>query len=252
MENEMNLYDKLAAVNKAIIGAIPYAGPALSEIICALIPNQRLDRAIRFLNTIAEKVEELSESIRADKEKISLIETGLRASANSTYKNKCEWTGNIVICGLSSKVEVPIAEELIEIVEELNREQIILLYYYCTYYHRSIVQKGQFMSRFQELFRLQNEFVRDTDERAMLESKRLLNHKKLATLGLIENDLRIPELPDYNISGTLRRDHLELLKRQIHELNKRIIEYNNSDKYRPTDLGKMVIDTMLIAEKSLQ
>ncbi len=248
----MNLYDKLAALNRAIVGAIPSAGPALSEIICAIIPNQRLDRAISYLNTIAKKVEELSESIQSDKTKISLIETGLRASANSSFKQKCEWIGNIVIGGLSSNVEVSIAEGLIAIIEELNQEQIILLYYYTSYHNEPMIQAANFMQRFKEVFRLQNEFIRDTNERSLLESRRHLNHTKLAKLGLIENDLSIPKLPDFNISSKIRKDDIEFLKRQIHELNEKIIEYNASDKYKPTSLGKLVIQTMLIKEESLE
>jgi hypothetical protein len=252
VKDEMNLSDKLAALNRALVGAIPYAGPAISEIICALIPNQRLSRAIKFLNTINYKVEELADSLQRNVGKVGLIETGLKAATNSNYEEKCEWIGNIVIGGISDKVEVPIAESLISIVEDLNREQIILLYYSAIYYHQSIVEKGKFVARFPEVFELHNEFIRDDEKRALLQNKERLNTTKLLNLGLIENSFRIPILPDHGISASYSRNDLEYLKKQLRELNRSIIDYNESTEHRPTELGRLVIETMMIKDDSLK
>ncbi len=252
MKDEMNLQDKLAALNRALVGAIPYAGPAISEIICALIPNQRLNRAIKFLNTISKRVEELADAVQKNIGKVDLIETGLKASTSANFEEKCEWIGNIVVRGISDEVEVSIAEGLISIVEELNREQIILLYYFAVYYDQSIVEKGKFEARFPEVFKLHNEFITDHEKRTLLQNKERLNVTKLLRLGLIENGKRIPTLPDHGISGSYNRNDLEYMKKQIQELNRSIIEYNNSNEHRPTELGRLVIETMMISDQSLK
>jgi hypothetical protein len=252
VDDRMNLSDKIAALSRAMVGAVPWVGPMLAEIVTALIPNQRLDRAIKYLSTIDRLVEELKDVIRADSERMALIETGLRASANSAYSQKCEWIGNIVNNGLTGAVDTSIAEGLVGIVEQLSQEQIIILYYYCTCYYDSIVKKDAFTQRFHEVFKVRNEFVADTTERAQLENRRKLNHIRLSSLGLIENAFEISRLPEFNIPYKYDKDTFDYLQKQLHKLNENIGRFFDSDDYKPTDLGQLVIKTMLVTEDSLE
>jgi len=101
-------------------------------------------------------------------------------------------------------------------------------------------------------FKIHNQFIRDNEERALLQNKELLNITKFLRLGLIENSLRIPTLPDHNISGSYNKNDLELLKRHLQELNKSIIKYNSSNEHKPTELGRLVIETMMMNDQSIK
>ena len=53
MENlERNNQDLIAIVGKSIVGVIPIIGPLLSEIVGTVIPNQRIDRLIKYVNVL--------------------------------------------------------------------------------------------------------------------------------------------------------------------------------------------------------
>ena len=85
MENlERNNQDLIAIVGKSIVGVIPIIGPLLSEIVGTVIPNQRIDRLIKYVNVLNDKLshipEEIINSIKTDESFIDLIEEIGRAS----------------------------------------------------------------------------------------------------------------------------------------------------------------------------
>ncbi len=246
-----NLSDKLAALNRAIIGIIPYAGPVLSEIICAVIPNQRLDRAVKFLKAIDSKVNELSKIIIEDQNKIRLIETGLKASTNSNFEAKCEWIGNIVNNGLDEKVDIHIADEIIQIVDELNYEQILILYHYCNHDKMTASQAEQFNTYYPELFQIHKFQSKDLEKHEILLNKDRLNVSKLSKSGLIIKEFKIPTSLRYGLESSSSKE-IELINDKFRSLEKVLNDFSNTNNYKPTKLGRLLISTMLISEKSFE
>lgn len=247
---ENNISDRLAALNRSIIGTIPCAGPALSEIICAIIPNQRLDRVVKFLKTIDGKVNELSQIIIEDQNKIRLIETGLRASSNSNFEAKSEWIGNIVNNGLDEKIDISIADEIIQIVEELNLEQIIMLYHYCNYRGVAIIYSEKFKSRFPEIFNIHNFRSTDPEKYQILLNKKILNISKLNKSGLIVKDINISKSLSLGSSSHSSQE-FEIIDKKIQSIQNALEQLNDNENYHPTTLGQLLISTMLISEESI-
>jgi len=244
-----NLSDKIAFLNKTIIGSIPYAGPMLSEIICAAIPNQRLDRVIAYLKSIDENVESLSNEIYQNESKIRLIETGLRASSNSIFQEKCLWIGNIVNNGLTEEIDTDIADEIIQIVEDLNFEQILILYFYCAFKHKSFSDKETFQLRFPETFKVSNFYLTDKEKHEILLNKKRLNISKLAKSGLIIKEVNISTSLAYGSNSSSSRE-LEIINNELEKIREAFNELNSTDNYIPTELGNLLIKTMMISENS--
>ena len=48
------------------------------------------------------------------------------------------------------------------------------------------------------------------------------------------------------------KSNIKNLQKQLYELNENIIKYNDTEKYRPTDLGRTVIKTMMLNESSFK
>ena len=46
---ERNKTDLLTSAAKSVLGALPYGGPLLSELIGNLIPDQRIDRLAKYI-----------------------------------------------------------------------------------------------------------------------------------------------------------------------------------------------------------
>jgi len=249
---EDNIYDKITSITKSLSSAlVPLVGTAIGELLSYFIPNQRLDRVCKYLGILNEKISELSEEIKRNKEKINLIDTGMRFSSNATFDQKCQWLANIVIQGLENKLEIPIADNIINIVSELNYEQIIILYYYTAYYRLNWVEKRKFTSKFPDLFDFSSLVSKDRQKYDTLKIKEKYNITTLLKLGLLENSIDIKNLSGYSISGSDPKKDISSLREQIKDFHKNISDYFHNDDYKPTDLGNLVISTMQINEETL-
>ena len=229
----------------------PGLGPFLGEVICSYIPNQRLDRVAEYLSKLNDTVEKLSDEISNDRNKINLIENGLKTSANSNFKEKCEWIANIVLKGLCDDIEISTAENIINIVSQLNHEQIIVLYYYVKYYSKPWTEKIEFTNKYKHLFDFGNLISRNPKEYDTLKNKEKYNFAVLENLGLLENDYVFSKLPSFGISSKIESNDLKMLQRQLYELNDNLIEYFRTGKYKPTELGSLVIENMNLLEETI-
>ena len=88
-ELEKNKTDLLTLAAKSVFGALPVAGPLLSELIGNLIPDQRIDRLVKYIIELERKLSDLSaERIREllkDSECIDLFEEGFVQASPSNY-----------------------------------------------------------------------------------------------------------------------------------------------------------------------
>ena len=248
---ENNDSDTIASTVKLYSNIFPGLGPLLGEIICNYIPNQRLDRVAKYLSELSDTVEKLFDELNTNKDKINLIETGLRISANSDFIEKCKWIANIVLKGLCNDIKIPTAENIISIVSQLNHEQIIVLYYYVKYYSKPWTEKIEFSSKYKHLFDFGYLITENRKEFDTLKNKEKYNFKILENLGLLENDYSFSKLPSFGVSNTVDSNDVKMLQSQLYELNDNLIKYFRSDNYKPTELGTLVIENMNLGESKI-
>jgi hypothetical protein len=249
---ENNKSDIIASAVKIYANILPGLGSSLGEIICNFIPNQRLDRIAKYLYKLNDIVEKLSYEIKTNKDKINLIETGLKVSVNSDFDEKCEWIANIVHRGLSDNIEIPIAENIISIVSQLNHEQIIILYYYVKYYSKPWTsKKTEFTKKYKYLFDFGYLLSENRKEFDKLKNKEKYNFKVLENNGLLESDYTFDKLSSFGISNSFDSNDIKMLQSQLYELNENLIEYLKTDKYKPTELGTQVITNMNLLESMM-
>lgn len=55
--------DLIASAGKSIVGAVPFIGPLLSEIVDHLVPNQRLDRLALYVTELELRLAQAEEKI---------------------------------------------------------------------------------------------------------------------------------------------------------------------------------------------
>lgn len=67
LNNDKN--DYISSILSGALGAIPFAGPLLSEIINYVIPNQRTDRIVDFVKDLAIELEKQRVDIESLKTK---------------------------------------------------------------------------------------------------------------------------------------------------------------------------------------
>jgi len=245
---EISIYNKediIASTVKSYLGILPYIGTALGEVVSFLIPNQRMDRITKYLLKLNSEMNELTDEIMRDKEKINLIETGLKSSVNSAFEEKCEWIANIVVNGLKDNIEITMADNIINIVSQLNYEQIIILYYYVFYKNKGITEETKtFKKKFNNIFNYEIFINDDIDMFNILKSKEKFNLITHANFGLLENRTQIYKLSRIDMLNITGNSEIEKLKSQLIDLNNSIVDKFNIDKYSMTVLGKEVIKAM--------
>lgn len=137
---ENKTQDGLALVLKGAAGAIPYAGGIVAEIIGELIPNQRVDRIVAFLQLLDQKVahmekEYLERQLR-DKHNTDLFEDACFQASRALGEERLEYIANALANSLTQEVVNYLSKKkLMWLLGELNDSEVIILtaYYYPQY-----------------------------------------------------------------------------------------------------------------------
>jgi hypothetical protein len=127
-----NPRDREAALIRSLVGAIPYIGSALSEIITALIPNQRIERVEKYLLYLQQELarlvpDNLQERIRTPAA-IDLIEDGAYQAARALSDERQRYIARCVASGIAADDVDHIREKrVLGILSQLDEEEILLL-----------------------------------------------------------------------------------------------------------------------------
>jgi len=134
-ELAQNKIDILSSTAKSILGAIPFAGPLLSELVSNLIPNQRIDRLSKYVIELDKKLSDLSidklRNLLEDEECIDLFEEGfVQASRAITDKRRAQ-IASVVRNGLDEdSITYSESKYILKLLQELNEQEIIWLRFY--------------------------------------------------------------------------------------------------------------------------
>lgn len=136
---EKSLQDKSSdyialAVNSAL-GAVPLAGPLLAEIAGNVIPNQRIDRIVKYAEQLQYRLGQLEESaVRAhltNENFTDLVEESLRQAARALTEERREYLASMVANSIKSEdIEFFESKHLLRILGELNDIEIIWLRFF--------------------------------------------------------------------------------------------------------------------------
>ena len=134
-ELEKNKTDLLTSAAKSVLGALPYAGPLLSELIGNLIPDQRIDRLAKYIIELERKLSDLSaERIREllkDSECIDLFEEGFVQASRAITNERQAQIASVVRNGLDDElIAYSESKYVLKLLQELNEQEIIWLRYH--------------------------------------------------------------------------------------------------------------------------
>ena len=134
-ELERNKTDLLTSAAKSVLGALPYGGPLLSELIGNLIPDQRIDRLAKYIIELERKLSDLStERIREllrDNECIDLFEEGFVQASRAITDERRTQIASVVRNGLDDEsIAYSESKYVLKLLQELNEQEIIWLRYH--------------------------------------------------------------------------------------------------------------------------
>jgi len=185
--------DIAALFVKAGMGVVPYAGSLLSELIVARIPNQRVDRLVRFAEKLESRLTDVERSLLdsqlGNEEFVGVLEEVISQATKSTTDERREYLASAIANGLSDKeVEHSETRRILTLLAELNDAEIIMLRFYLV---RTIGGDEDFREKHKNIVMRQMPVISapqsEKDKAAINE-----NYKEhLISLGLLENEYRI-------------------------------------------------------------
>jgi hypothetical protein len=126
-----NKSDYVTSAAKAALGTIPIFGSLFVELAGTVIPNQRIDRIVKFSQALERKLLNLEEFIRSqisDEQFTDLLEEGLRQSARSLTDERREHIASVIANGISSQdIEYIESKHLLRILNEINDIEVVWL-----------------------------------------------------------------------------------------------------------------------------
>lgn len=130
-----NKTDYLVSAAKGMLGAAPYVGPIITELIGNIIPNQRIDRISKFIQLLDERIKNIEkptiEQRLSDTDFVDLFEDSFFAAAKSLTDERRSYIASLLTNSLSSKdIAVSKAKILLHLLNELSDPEIILLQFY--------------------------------------------------------------------------------------------------------------------------
>jgi len=202
---------------KGLIGAVPFAGTALNELLFEARGRLKQNRINDFIKTFSEYLESLNENDlsldQLNKDEFGdLFENLILKVAKTSSKAKLEAFKNLLVNQLIEPRKLDFTEIIIDVIGDLVDKQIIILDSY--YYHSSIyVEKKKELRKYEKKHYTISEDNVKPSKNFMMAVK-----KKYKTANIMENQAK-------RIYAEKLRNDLSV---KINRLNKFLKEY---DKY---------------------
>jgi hypothetical protein len=132
---EQNKIDFLVASFKSVLGAVPFAGPLLSELAGNLIPNQLIDRLTKYVKELEERLSNIDrnkiEKVLNDEDGIDLLEEGFVQASRSLTDDRRKYIANIIANGINDQtIDYSESKYLLKLMQELNEQEVIWLRFF--------------------------------------------------------------------------------------------------------------------------
>lgn len=124
--------DRLAAIGKGIVAAVPFAGGLLAELVTLAIPNLREERIVAYLRQLAERLDRIEKeallALLRLPHNVQLVEQGGYAAADASSEEKIGQIATLVCRGLSDDERQTAAQRrLLKLLDEIDDEQYLML-----------------------------------------------------------------------------------------------------------------------------
>jgi len=134
---ETNKEDMMSLFVKSIFGIVPFGSP-IGEAITAVIPHQKLERVVDFVQVLNYKIKNAERKIEEHELKTQeftdLLEDSLSQASRALSKERLEYIASLLANSLTDEeLKHMETKKLLAILNEINDAEIIWLQYYALY-----------------------------------------------------------------------------------------------------------------------
>ena len=131
-ELQRNWEDLTVAAGRGAASLIPIIGPFFAEVIGVTIPRQRLDRVVKFVTELEQRLEsterEIFEQQLRNDEFADLLEEGFRQASHSLSDERRSYIASLIINGMNSEqIDIAESKHLLRILGEINDIEVVWL-----------------------------------------------------------------------------------------------------------------------------
>ena len=186
-EPQRNWVDLTVAAGRGAASLVPIIGPFFAEVIGVTIPRQRLDRVVKFITELEQRLEsaerEIFEQQLSNDEFTDLLEEGFRQASRSLSDERRSYIASLIINGMNSEqIDIAESKHLLRILGEINDIEVVWLRFHTV---ATIMGDDGYREKHREvlspLFAHSGSNQRDIDKAAL--QKSYIEH--LAQLGLL-------------------------------------------------------------------
>ena len=224
-ENELkrNKTDLLTSAAKSVLGALPYGGPLLSELIGNLIPDQRIDRLSKYIMELERKLADLNaERIREflkDDECIDLFEEGFVQASRAITDERRTQIASVIRNGLDDEsIAYSESKYVLKLLQELNEQEIIWLRYHLP---PTIDGDEEFLDKHKNVLKRVYATIRSDEfvaKKAALQESYIEHLERLGLISpqyTIDRDTGIPEFDTFTGRPAVSYHDITLLGRLV-------------------------------------
>lgn len=204
-----NRNDYIAMALKSGLGAIPVAGSFLSEIINNSIPNQRIDRIVKFAEILELRLSQIENSLLeiklSNENFLDLVEEGLHQAVKTADQDRrCHIASIIANSILSDDIAEIESKHLLRILKELNKIEVIWLR---SFLHNSLKGDEDFREKYKHILKPVSASLESSQTELDKSTLQISYKEHLSSLGLLE---KISELEALNGNSKLKTKNYEI------------------------------------------
>lgn len=198
--------DIITILAKGGLGAIPFVGSLIAEIVGNVIPNQRIDRIARFIELLEQRLGKLEEESLQSRlttpEAVDLLEDAFIQAARATSSERLEHIANVVANGLG-KEELNQAEikRMLWLLGHLNDSEIVILRSKLASTNEDLQRDADFRQKHEQLLAPDMAHMGSSEDEFEEAALKASYRQHLHDLGLTRLRFRAPrrgELPEFD------------------------------------------------------
>jgi hypothetical protein len=209
--------DYVASAAKSALGGVPFAGSLLAEIAGTVIPNQRIDRIVRFAADLQKRIacleQDRARMCLTDENFTDLVEEGLRQAARSTSDERRQHIASVLATSLTADdVSFIESRHLLRILGEINDIEVIWLR---SYLDPAMGGDADFRTRHEAVLAPRVASLESSQSEIDDETIQASYKEHLAQLGLLRGRARIDKrtgLPEFGRDGRMKMNGYELTR----------------------------------------
>lgn len=198
--------DIVTSLAKGATGMVPIVGSLISEIVGNLIPNQRVDRIVRFVQLLEERMGKLEQEVLRTRlmapETVDILEDAFTQAARATSQERLEHIANVVANGIAAE-ELNQAEtkRMLWFVGQLNDAEVVILRSKLAMTGEDVSADAEFREKHTELLAADATHMGSSDDEFEEAALKTSYRQHLHDLGLIRQRFKKPkrgEFPEFD------------------------------------------------------